>query len=87
MSDRVKYALSNAPEQTRDFFKVELLRRYGSHVKCVSWSTMVLNEAKIMLDEPFMLNKEEMWAGMVEGREIEELLSVAKRLYPDKVIY
>jgi len=87
LSDRVKYALSNAPEQTRDFFKAELLRRYGSHVKCVSWSTMVLNEAKIMLDEPFMLNKEEMWAGMVEGREIEELLSVAKRLYPDKVIY
>ncbi len=87
LSGRVKYALSNAPEQTREFFKAELLKRYESHVKSVSWSTMVLNEAKIMLDEPFMLNKKEIWAGMIEGREIEEILSAAKRLYPDKVIY
>ncbi len=87
LSGRVKYALSNAPEQTREFFKAELLKRYGSHVKSVSWSTMVLNEAKIMLDEPFMLNKKEIWTGMIEGREIEEILSAAKRLYPDKVIY
>jgi len=86
LSDRVKYALSNAPEQTREFFKVEMLRRYGSHVRSVSWSTMVLNEAKIILDEPFMLNKEEIGAEMVEGREIEEVLSAAKELYPDKVI-
>jgi len=87
LPDRVKYALSNAPEQTREFFKAELLKRYGPHVKSVSWSTMVLNEAKIMLDEPFMLNKEEMWAEMTEGREIEEILSAAKGLYPDKIIY
>lgn len=87
LSDRVKYALSNAPEQTREFFKAELLRRYGSHVRSVSWSTMVLNEAKIMLDEPFMLNKAEIGAEMIEGREIEEVLSAAKRLYPDKVIF
>lgn len=87
LSDRVKYALSNAPGQTREFFKVEMLRRYGSHVRGVSWSTMVLNEAKIMLDEPFMLNKEEIGGEMIEGREIEEVLSAAKELYPDKVIY
>ena len=87
LSNRVKYGLSNAPEQTREFFKVEMLRRYGSHVRSVSWSTMVLDEAKIMLDEPFMLNKEEIGAEIVEGREIEEVLSAAKELYPDKVIY
>jgi len=56
-------------------------------VRSVSWSTMVLNEAKIMLDEPFMLNKAEIGAEMIEGREIEEVLSAAKRLYPDKVIF
>ncbi len=86
LSDRVKYALRNAPEQTRDFFKVEMLRRYGSHVRSVSWSTMVLDEAKIMLDEPFMLNKEEIGTEMVEGKQIEDVLSAAKELYPDKVI-
>ncbi|MBL7117555.1 MAG: proteasome accessory factor PafA2 family protein [Candidatus Syntrophoarchaeum sp.] len=87
LSDRVKYALSNAPERTREFFKVEMLKRYGSHVRSVSWSTMVLNEAKIILDEPFMLTKEEIGAEMIEGREIEEVLSAAKRLYPEKIIY
>ncbi len=87
LSDRVEYGLGNAPEQTREFFKAEMLRRYGSHVRSVSWSTMVLDEAKIMLDEPFMLNKEEIGAEMVKGREIEEVLSAAKELYPDKIIY
>ncbi len=83
----MKYALTNAPEQTRDFFKVEMLRRYGSHVRSGSWSTMVLDEAKIMLDEPFMLNKEEIGAEMEEGKQIEDVLSAAKELYPDKVIF
>ena len=87
LADRVNYALGNAPESTRDFFRVEMLRRYGSHVRSVSWSTLVLNEAKIMLDEPFMLNKEEIGAEMSEGREIEDVLSAARRLYPDKIRY
>jgi len=86
LSDRVKYALSNAPENTREFFKAEMLKRYGPHVRSVSWSTMVLDEAKIILDEPFMLNKGEIGEEMIEGREIEEVLSAAKRLYPDKLI-
>jgi ABC-type multidrug transport system ATPase subunit len=79
--DRVRYALSNAPEQTRDFFKAEVLKRYSSQVSSVSWSTLVLDEAKITLDEPFMLNKGEIEVG---GR-IEEIISAAKKLYPDKV--
>jgi hypothetical protein len=81
-SDRVRYALSNAPEQTRDFFKAEVLKRCGSHVSSVSWSTLLLDEAKIILDEPFMLNKEEIDVG--EG--IEEIILAAKKLYPEKVI-
>ncbi len=80
---RVKYALFNAPEQTREYFKAEMLKRYRGRVRSVSWSTMVLNEAKILLDEPFMLNKEE----ITIGRDLEEILSEAKRLYPEKVIY
>ncbi len=79
--DRVRYALHNAPEQTRDFFKAEVLKRYGSQVSSVSWSTLVLNEAKITLDEPFMLNKEEIEV----GGGIEKVISEAKKLYPDKV--
>ena len=86
LSDRVNYALRNAPENTREFFKAEMMRRYGSHVKSVSWSTMMLDKTKIILDEPFMLNKEEIGAEMIEGREIEYVLSAAKGLYPDKII-
>lgn len=79
--DRVRYALSNAPAQTRDFFKAEVLKRYGSQVRSLSWSTLVLDEAKIKLDEPFMLNKDEIEL----GGGIGEVISAAKRLYPEKV--
>ncbi len=80
---RVKYALLNAPEQTREYFKAEMMKRYREHVRSVSWSTMVLNEAKILLDEPFMLNRDE----IPINKDIDEILSEAKRLYPEKVIY
>ena len=87
LSERVKYALSNAPEQTREFFKAEMLKRYGSHVNHVSWSTMVLDEARIIVDEPFMLNKEEIGGEMKEGMELEDILATAQSLYPGKVIF
>ena len=87
LSERIRYAVSNAPEQTREFFKAEMMKRYGSHMKHVSWSTVVLDEAKILLDEPFMLNKEEIGGEMQEGRELEEILWVAKGLYPKKVTF
>jgi len=48
---------------------------------------MVLDEAKIIVDEPFMLNKEEIGGEMKEGIELEEILSAAKSLYPGKVIF
>jgi hypothetical protein len=83
LSGRIKYALSNAPEQTREFFRAAMLKRYGSHVKCISWSTLILDKAKIFLDEPFMLNKEEI---SMEGG-LEEILGTAKKLYPRKVIF
>ena len=87
LPDRVGYAVGNAPEQTRDFFKAELLKRYGSRVRNISWSTMTVGNAKIMLDEPFMLNKEEMSAEMMEeGADLEGILAAAKGLYPEKVI-
>jgi proteasome accessory factor A len=86
LPERVSYAVGNAPEQTRDFFKAELLKRYGSRVRNISWSTLMVGNAKIMLDEPFMLNKEEMSAEMMEGgADLEEILAAAKGLYPEKV--
>jgi hypothetical protein len=86
LPERVNYALSNAPEQTRDFFKVELLKRYSSRVRNISWSTMTVGKAKIILDEPFMLNKDEMSDEMMEGAGLEEILAATKGLYPEKVI-
>ena len=86
LPERVNYALSNAPEQTRDFFKVGLLKRYGSRVRNISWSTMTVGKAKIILDEPFMLNKDEMSDEMMEGADLEVILAAAKGLYPEKVI-
>ncbi len=87
LPERVEYAMGNAPEQTRDYFKAELLKRYGSYVQTVSWSTIVLNEARILLDEPFMLNKDELGDAMREDAELEELLAATKGLYPEKVIF
>jgi proteasome accessory factor A len=83
--ERVRYAVSNVPEQTREFFKAEMVKRYGSHVNQVSWSTVVLDEAKILLDEPFMLNKAEIGDEIREGRDLGEILRAAKSLYPEKV--
>ncbi|MHC1600063.1 MAG: proteasome accessory factor PafA2 family protein [Candidatus Methanospirareceae archaeon] len=86
LPERVIYAVGNAPEQTREFFKAELLKRYGSRVRNISWSTMILDEAKIILDEPFMLNKEEMSDEMMADADLEGILAAAKGLYPEKVI-
>ncbi|MHC1610844.1 MAG: proteasome accessory factor PafA2 family protein [Candidatus Methanospirareceae archaeon] len=86
LPERVKYALSNAPEQTRDFFKVALLKRYCSQVRNISWSTMTVGRAKIIQDEPFMLNKDEMEDEMMAGADLEVILEAAKGLYPEKVI-
>jgi hypothetical protein len=86
LPERVNYALSNAPEQTREFFKVELLKRYSSRVRNISWSTMTVDKAKIILDEPFMLNKDEMSDELMEGADLEVILAAAKGLYPEKVI-
>jgi len=86
LPERVNYALSNAPEQTRDFFKVALLKRYGSRIRNISWSTMTVGKAKIILDEPFMLNKDEMSDEMMAGADLEMILAAAKGLYPEKVI-
>jgi hypothetical protein len=47
----------------------------------------VLNEARILLDEPFMLNKDELGDEMREDAELEELLAATKGLYPEKVIF
>ncbi len=40
-----------------------------------------LTKSKITLDEPFMLNKDEIEL----GGGIEKIISEAKKLYPDKV--
>lgn len=85
-TQRVKYALSNAPEQTRDYFKVAMLKKYGSELRSISWSTMQLKAATVILDEPFMLNKDEMGDEIVDGQELAECLAVAKKLYPTKII-
>ncbi len=82
--DRVRYALRNAPEDTRDFFRAEMLKHFSAHVRGVSWSTLILENAKIILDEPFMLNRREI--GDISEYELSEILSEAKRLYPDKLI-
>lgn len=87
LAEKVTHAVSNAPEQTREFFKASLLKRYGSQVKNVSWSRIELDEAMVLLDEPFMLNKDEIGTAIMEDAALEEILTAAKELYPGKVIY
>ena len=86
LPERVNYAVGNAPEQTREFFKAEMLKKYGSHVRTVSWSTLVLDEATILLDEPFMLNKDELGDEIADGADLKGILAAAQGLYPAKVL-
>jgi len=85
LPERVVHAAAHAPEQTRDYFKTELLKRYGTRVRAASWSTILLDRAKIALDEPFMLCKEEIGAAMEQSTTLEELLAAAHELYPRNV--
>ncbi|HDS46010.1 MAG TPA: hypothetical protein ENN68_08000 [Methanomicrobia archaeon] len=86
LPERVSYALDNAPEQTRDYFKTAVLKRYGSQVRRASWSTIELPEARVLLDEPFMLNAEEIGPVIAEeDADLTAILATAKRLYPEKV--
>ncbi len=86
LPDRVSYAVANAPEQTRDYFKNVLMKRYGGEVRRVSWSTIELTAARVLLDEPFMLNAEEIGDAVAEeDAELPAILATAKRLYPEKV--
>ncbi|MGC9444550.1 MAG: proteasome accessory factor PafA2 family protein [Candidatus Methanospirareceae archaeon] len=86
LPDRVSYAVAHAPEQTRDFFKTALLKRYGSQVRRMSWSTIELTAGRVLLDEPFMLNAEEIGDTLAEeAAALPAILATAKRLYPEKV--
>lgn len=87
LPERVEYAVGNAPEQTREFFKAAMLQRYGSRIRNVSWSTLALDDATILLDEPFMLNKAEMGDEMKGNTDLNGILAAAKGLYPGKVIF
>jgi len=52
----------------------------------VSWSTIELTAARVLLDEPFMLNAEEIGDAVAEeDAELPAILATAKRLYPEKV--
>lgn len=86
-TQRVKYALNNAPLETRDFFKDAMMKRYGPEVRSISWSTLAFKDARVLLDEPFMLNQDEIGLEMGGSMNLADCLAVAKGLYPDKVIY
>jgi len=71
MQRRVTAALSNPPESTRDFFRAGVLKAFPSQVLSVSWATLSLSVGSVVLDEPFMLNKEELEALGVSFSELD----------------
>lgn len=87
MSDRVKHALSNAPSNTRDYFRTEMIKRHNDEIRSISWASVELKNGKVILDTPFMLNKDEIGDVIEEGKGLEEVLSKAKKIYTDKVIF
>ncbi|MHC1635007.1 MAG: proteasome accessory factor PafA2 family protein [Candidatus Methanospirareceae archaeon] len=87
LGDRIRYALNNAPENTRDFFRTEMIKRFSKDVRSVNWALVDFKGGKVLLDEPFMLNKEEIGEEIEKGEGLEEILSKAKEIYPDKVIF
>ena len=92
---RVTAALSNPPESTRDFFRAGVLKAFPSQVLSVSWATLSLSVGSVTLDEPFMLNREELEELGVSFSELDAendsketlraLLQRVKSVYAEKV--
>ncbi len=87
-SKRVKHALRRAPDRTRDFFRCFMMERFPSEIESISWGNISLRNAIIKLEEPFMLNKDEVESlGIRYDMSEWEVLSRAKNLYPEKIIF
>ncbi|RLG39099.1 MAG: hypothetical protein DRN91_00690 [Candidatus Alkanophagales archaeon] len=95
MRRRVTAALSNPPENTRDFFRANVMKAFPSQVLSVSWATLSLSVGSVTLDEPFMLNREELEELGVSFSELDAendsketlraLLQRVKSAYAEKV--
>jgi hypothetical protein len=83
LSRRVTHALTHAPDDTRDWFASEVLKRFP--VRYSTWGKLYFDEGIIHLDEPFMLTREEFGDRLRQVDSVSQLLAEVKRLYPRKV--
>jgi hypothetical protein len=85
--DKVKYGLVHSPEDTRDYFASSLLNnpKISQYVTHISWGEIWLKNVKIIVDEPFMLTKDEI-GDLSYVENIDEIVRIVKNLYPEKVV-
>lgn len=81
ISDRIKYSVNGAPKTTRDYFRSIMLGKFSERVKEINWSKIRLDDTLIILDEPFMLTKEE----FDDDMSMTDILKRVKKIYPNKV--
>jgi len=84
--NKVKYGLFYAPEDTRDYFASSLLNnpRIYPHITHISWGEIWFKNVKILVDEPFMLTKDEI-GDLSNVEDVDEIVRIVKYLYPENV--
>jgi hypothetical protein len=85
--DKVKSGLVHSPEDTRDYFASSLLNnpKISQYVTHISWGEIWLKNVKIIVDEPFMLTKDEI-GDLSYVENVDEIVRIVKNLYPEKVV-
>jgi hypothetical protein len=83
----VKNGLIHSPEDTRDYFASSLLNntKISPYITYISWGEIWLKNVKIILDEPFMLTKDEV-GDLSYIENIDEIVRIVKNLHPEKVV-
>jgi len=86
LKERVKYGLTHAPEDTRDYFASKVLRKFPNKIRDISWGRIEFKNATVILSEPYMLTKDEIGEEIENSTSVNSLLSKIKKLYPNNVL-
>ncbi|MCW4049747.1 MAG: proteasome accessory factor PafA2 family protein [Candidatus Bathyarchaeota archaeon] len=58
LTGKVKHALHNGPEGTREYIRCLAAREFPGLLKSIEWESINFHNASIRLDEPFIFNKQ-----------------------------
>lgn len=82
----MQHGISNPPDDTRDYFRTNFIKRFMPHVTGFSWGKIYLDGYNsIILDQPFMLQKKESESMLNGSKSLEQVLLEVQAKYPGSV--